>query len=1655
MFGAFIGGLKWIFLLLGLLCFAVIMVVIVVVVIVLFTNRPPKSQKHESPPAAPFPSPSAAPATQIIPAKCPQCGTALPTGALAGLCPACLLKAGAAADTVTDAKQKTFVPPDIAELAAKFPQLEILELIGRGGMGAVYKARQKQLDRIVALKILPPGIGDDPAFAGRFAREAKALAKLNHPGIVTLYEFGSVGQASSLSLEPEALTGKMPAPLFYFLMEFVDGVNLRQLLHAGRISPREALAIVPQICDALQFAHDQGIVHRDIKPENILLDRRGRVKVADFGLAKIIESDSGGADLPVSPEIGAAQQHGPTGVMGTPNYMSPEQIAAPGGVDHRADIYALGVVFYQMLTGELPGKKIEPPSSKVQIDVRLDEVVLRALEKNPELRYQQVSEVKTCVETIVATTPGSSRREESHSEKSETGNRKSEIAPRFSRTAIAGAIWCSFGFFIPVLAFVFELKSSLFAKLLMLIFATVPFGTTILGWMAVSQIRRSAGKLYGLWLAVFDGLLFPLLALDWLISIGGIFPIKALRDAQISHSMTHSGEMLSSFQTTLTEHWWWPVGAAVTIIVADVLIVWLVWRAVNKGGAGVPPAEPGLTAKPASNKSASHPSFRKWFWAAVAAVLCLWAASALVHSLNRPASVLAEFDEQAFLVDEAAASQLPNVTPFNSTTNSKLLRVDLSREEFLRLRDQANAQDSPYYRQTRDIAYWPMVANGWILSEGVSGLTAIASGFLGVRRNGENLEARIDYTVSGNYQGHNRFIPLGKESQFNTKLLYEGRAPLTNVLAFLLPVTKAGEKTNYLMIGYQVACGEVMPAPQLWEYSTNGIGVDYAHDGTNVYYAIYETGANGFSSGSRANQRARTWATYGEINFSDGRVFPFSHESGRSGYLNIGAQSYNLHDGSLLVLNEDGKIEQRPVFPSLTTVRNLDAMTRLVETSPVPARRTKTFGPVVERVVGDIAENPEQACFDFGSGEWRVPPPAIMEGLRQLVKSRVAGQQLKPGDICYDWLRSNRVDLVGYRLPYGELGFKFLGEPPMQRMGKNHAFDLLSSNDAVQLLRAPTFYDPTLQIINLTTNNFALFRSDDGDVGALEMLGASENPRGVKIRYKLVQNVAPDLTNAIQPLGNPGIPASAANIPPQMGGGQQSPLEAQPAAAPGRLVSLAVPVLGLLLILAVMVTVLLLALKKSKSGAGKAIAIGCGVLVAGGFLVLLLLAALFIGFRQHVVYQAAAARPAMNANLSFGPVIELTLNLPGKGITDCLDLDSGNVVSQPDMNTYRDSQGNFLVAPQEQLTTNGIAIIVPVLQWPIRVISRGTLVSPCPQQNNIKAWNEMTARELVNSPAVAGVEVNDAPAIAVGFWQSPNTFIFKTRTGNVGLLQITGFTNNYPQQGVQGVKIRYKLVQSKVGTPQIKPVIPLTVNPIGNRVAIPLENGEMTASSVAFGSNNTMTATNVSVTIRAEMPVTSALLAEPSSATLINVDFGYGRARGYSQKTGFAAVGQTTNDFWNFYDRDASDAPYFDWRQSALLSNLKLANGEPSAVFMHISDAPGAWSNASHDPMYNTYDYPLDGRSNVVTFIGLPPGQYDVLAYSQDGNYEVAVGSTSYGVKTTHEDPVSSEPNWTEGVQYARWRNVTVAAGQPLILTVRKGVGGYAILAGVQILASR
>jgi tRNA A-37 threonylcarbamoyl transferase component Bud32 len=315
--------------------------------------------------------------TKVIPPKCPQCGSAIPADAPQGLCPRCVLL-GAATPTDSGRPRMRTEPPALETLQAAFPQLEIVGLIGRGGMGFVYKARQPKLDRAVALKLLPMELGADPHFAERFNREARALARLNHPNIVAVYDFGVSGGFG------------------YLLMEFVDGVNLRQAMQAGRFSPAEALAVVPKICEALQFAHEQGVLHRDIKPENILLDGQGRVKIADFGIAKLVGDDQPDLSLTVS---GAH--------LGTPSYMAPEQIEKPSDVDHRADIYSLGVVFYELLTGELPLGRFAPPSSKATLDARVDDIVMRALAKERELRQQSAGEVKSQVETVTSS-PGAS-----------------------------------------------------------------------------------------------------------------------------------------------------------------------------------------------------------------------------------------------------------------------------------------------------------------------------------------------------------------------------------------------------------------------------------------------------------------------------------------------------------------------------------------------------------------------------------------------------------------------------------------------------------------------------------------------------------------------------------------------------------------------------------------------------------------------------------------------------------------------------------------------------------------------------------------------------------------------------------------------------------------------------------------------------------------------------------------------------------------------------------------------------------------------------------------------------------------------------------------------------------------------------------------------
>jgi tRNA A-37 threonylcarbamoyl transferase component Bud32 len=268
----------------------------------------------------------------------------------------------------------TEVVPSVERVGRAFPQLEILDLLGAGGMGVVYLARQPKLERKVALKLLPEHLARDPHFAERFHREARLLARLNHPGIVTVYDFGESGG------------------FFFLLMEYVDGVNLRDAMAAGRFSAAEALRVVPPLCEALQYAHDEGILHRDIKPANILLDSRGRVKIADFGIAKLLAERASVVGLTATGSV-----------VGTAAYMAPEQMERPGEVDHRADIYSLGVVLYEMLTGELPLGRFAPPSERSPVNSGVDEVVLRSLAKDREQRFQKVAEVGTRVEHLRAT----------------------------------------------------------------------------------------------------------------------------------------------------------------------------------------------------------------------------------------------------------------------------------------------------------------------------------------------------------------------------------------------------------------------------------------------------------------------------------------------------------------------------------------------------------------------------------------------------------------------------------------------------------------------------------------------------------------------------------------------------------------------------------------------------------------------------------------------------------------------------------------------------------------------------------------------------------------------------------------------------------------------------------------------------------------------------------------------------------------------------------------------------------------------------------------------------------------------------------------------------------------------------------------------------
>ncbi len=422
---------------------------------------------------------------------CPKCGATVPADAPHGLCPKCVFSGAATVIDPNPQPATTGEIPSLARVAAAFPQLEVLELIGRGGMGYVFKARQPHLDRFVALKLLPDKLARDPQFAERFNREGRVLAKLSHPNIVSVFDFGRTEH-------------------FYFLtMEYVDGVNLRQAMQAGRFSPSEALTIVPKICEALQYAHEQGVLHRDIKPENILLDAKGRVKIADFGIAKLVDEDPASVTLTGT---GAA--------LGTPHYMAPEQLEQPGTVDHRADIYSLGVVFYEMLTGELPIGRFAPPSAKTPVNANVDEVVFRTLEKDRERRFQSAGEVKTRVEHLTKTGAASSEAS-SAATGGAVGPQGTMVLPtvtRFSWKAIWGAVLTGLGLVLLGGPLGFAALGGLGLGVWELLLVALPgalcaLGGTLLGWVTLVEIRDARGARHGLPLALFAALTWPLLAL--------------------------------------------------------------------------------------------------------------------------------------------------------------------------------------------------------------------------------------------------------------------------------------------------------------------------------------------------------------------------------------------------------------------------------------------------------------------------------------------------------------------------------------------------------------------------------------------------------------------------------------------------------------------------------------------------------------------------------------------------------------------------------------------------------------------------------------------------------------------------------------------------------------------------------------------------------------------------------------------------------------------------------------------------------------------------------------------------------------------------------------------------------------------------------------
>jgi len=852
-------------------------------------------------------------------------------------------------------------PPKPEEIAKFFPQFDILECLGRGGMGVVYKARQKTLNRLVALKLLAPERVHDPQFTERFAREAQALAALNHPNIVTVYDFGQAGG------------------FYYLLMEFVDGVNLRQAMKAARFTPEQALAIVPPVCEALQYAHEHGIVHRDIKPENLLLDKEGRVKIADFGIAKMLHAEAS--------DVGVADSQ----PAGTPQYMAPEQ-KAHRGTDHRVDIYSLGVVLYELLTGELPGKPIEPPSKKVVIDVRLDEIVLRALEASPERRYQTAAEVRTRVETLSDTPPvvgvpasagAPSKQEPSEGgtpnvneppysttpslhfpQSSEGGTPPTAAQPsRFSRTAIVGACWAAWVFLW--LAWFFwsptvvegahpspAFWEDLLIRLVCFSCLIAPFGTTILGWISVTQIRRSVGKLRGLGLAVFDGLLFPLLALDGLIFMA--YP--AVMHFARQHPFTTSPEMAAGIVGLLLG-----LPTLALVVCLDFFIPRAVWRAVNKRAVSPVPSigKAGTADFQALEKTARARRFGKIALALCLGGLVLPALLLALHLSPQPPlqaviwigviGITSICELAAFVLGilgwrsgtGKAAVIVAAVLPFLAVPGSIFFYYVFSRSEA------KSAVDAEAKAERQAV----VTLRTAMVKERLRGEVGNRLKTYSIRCD----HVEVVMPVFGDIAQVVLTHPL-QRMQFdgtNAWLGVEGKLTARPITPVTWEVRGDGQLTNVVFDVSLPAIpeGVMMRSPfSEVEHVGDAAGMVFLHhDNFELLYAFFYPGQFTSACADTRNTQTRAWNDKGTLLLGNGRKFLYLRRQDEPSRLRLNGEEFDLEKGRVIVLHDEGTAEQLKLFPPLRTANVPAALVKLISS-------TSSAQPIAPQAAADVPE---------------------------------------------------------------------------------------------------------------------------------------------------------------------------------------------------------------------------------------------------------------------------------------------------------------------------------------------------------------------------------------------------------------------------------------------------------------------------------------------------------------------------------------------------------------------------------------------------------------------------------------------------------------------------------------------------------------------------